>query len=139
MTLRVHRLDHVALDVRDLAASVRFYGEVLGLPRIERPAFGFPGAWFALGKQELHLVAAGVVRGIDHSNTHLGLLVDDALAVRRALEQQGVAGLQGPIHRPDGALQLFLRDPDGHVIEVLSWPASPGTHPCTPAPAAAAG
>ena len=25
---------------------------------------------------------------------------------------------EGPKHRPDGPLQVFLRDPDGHVIEL---------------------
>ena len=43
--------------VRDLEASVRFYEQVLELPRVPRPAFDFPGAWFALGNQELHLIA----------------------------------------------------------------------------------
>ena len=29
------RIDHIALNVRDLAASARFYGEVIGLTEIE--------------------------------------------------------------------------------------------------------
>ena len=43
------QLDHVALQASDLAGSCAFYANVLKLRPLERPAFSFPGAWFALG------------------------------------------------------------------------------------------
>ena len=120
MSVHVRELNHVALHVRDLATSVHFYGQVLGLPPIPRPSFDFPGAWFALGTQELHLIVDDHVRDGEHSVFHFALRVDDAHAARRALERQGLTEFQGPAPRPDGVLQLFFRDPDGHVIEMLS-------------------
>lgn len=58
--MKVLQLNHVALHVADVSASVRFYSDVLKLEEIPRPAFRFPGAWFRLGvDQELHLI--GVV------------------------------------------------------------------------------
>ena len=38
-------LNHVALHVSDLDASRKFYGELLGLEKIKRPDFNFPGEW----------------------------------------------------------------------------------------------
>ncbi len=50
-------LHHVSLPVRDVARSVGFYRDVLGLTQIPRPDFDFKGAWFALGTdQQLHLI-----------------------------------------------------------------------------------
>ena len=54
--IHIHELNHVLLNVRDLDASVHFYGTILELPRLPRPAFNFPGAWFAAGKQDIHLI-----------------------------------------------------------------------------------
>lgn len=42
--MRMLQLNHVAIHVADVPASVRFYHEVLGLEEIPRPAF-LPGAW----------------------------------------------------------------------------------------------
>ena len=54
-------LNHIALHVSNLEASNKFYGELLGLEKIKRPDFDFPGEWYRLGKsQELHLIAGRV-------------------------------------------------------------------------------
>ena len=55
--MKTTELNHVAIHVEDVEVSCRFYREVLKLEQIERPAFGFPGAWFRLGtEQDLHLI-----------------------------------------------------------------------------------
>jgi len=122
MAIKIHELNHVALHVRDLEASIRFYGEVLGLPQIPRPAFNFPGAWFALGGQELHLIADPELEPAKRRHHHFALLVDDAYAARAELATKGVTGLEGPSPRPDGPLQLFFHDPDGYRIELYHHP-----------------
>ena len=120
--LKIHELNHVALHVRDLTVSDRFYGEILALPRIPRPAFTFPGSWFALGSQELHLIEDPGVAPASRGNHHFALRVDDAFAARDALAAKGVAGFKGPSPRPDGPMQLFFNDPDGYLIELYSIP-----------------
>jgi catechol 2,3-dioxygenase-like lactoylglutathione lyase family enzyme len=110
-------LNHVALNVGDVAACERFYGEVLRLPALDRPAFGFPGAWFGIGgQQELHLIGERTEDG-SKSRGHFAMLVSDLDAVATRLESAGVE-FRGPKSRPDGARQILTANPDGNVIEL---------------------
>ena len=120
MSLKVHELNHVALHVSDLEKSIHFYGEILELPSLPRPAFNFPGAWFALGNQELHLIDDPEIQADSRRHHHFALLVDDAFAARAALEAKGLTEFRGPSPRPDGPMQLFFHDPDGYLIEMYS-------------------
>ena len=43
--MKTQDLNHIALHVEDLEASMEFYGEKLGFEPIPRPDFDFPGAW----------------------------------------------------------------------------------------------
>ncbi|HBN74488.1 MAG TPA: glyoxalase, partial [Planctomycetaceae bacterium] len=47
-------------------------------------------------------------------------------AAWEALEQSGIdyEVVSPPKFRPDGAVQIFLADPDGHVVELASDPQS---------------
>ncbi|HLJ57516.1 MAG TPA: VOC family protein [Chthonomonadaceae bacterium] len=122
MAIEIRELNHVALHVRDLDASIRFYRDVLGLPPIPRPAFNFAGAWFALGRQELHLIADPLLESSRRRHHHFALLVDDTHAAKAELAAKGVTAMEGPAPRPDGPLQLFFHDPDGYRIELYHWP-----------------
>lgn len=116
-------LNHVALHIRDLEASVAFYRDILCLAPLPRPAFDFPGAWFRLGTaQELHLIG-GRTEPVAASNrgNHFALRVDDLDAWENHLQTTG-ADFRPRKRRPDGASQVFLRDPDGHIIELFTGP-----------------
>jgi len=118
--MKIAELNHVALRVRDVEVSIRFYRDVIGLSLLPRPAFSFPGAWFRIGSvQELHLIQDGDVLTGDAGarDNHFALRVADFdAAARQMLETQAV--FRGPVRRPDGARQIFLKDPDGHVLEI---------------------
>ncbi len=111
-------LNHVALHVSDVECSVRFYRDQLGLEQILRPAFAFPGAWFRLGTvQELHLIGEREDRVVSGPrSTHFALQVGSLDSVCRELEARGVTLLSRQV-RPDGALQAYVEDPDGHCVE----------------------
>lgn len=122
MAIKIHELNHVALHVHDLEVSMQFYSEVVGLPQLPRPAFEFPGAWYALGNQELHLIYDPNLDPVFRRHHHFALLVDDAFAAKAELESKGVREFKGPSPRPDGPMQLFFYDPDGYMIEMYSNP-----------------
>lgn len=119
--MQVRQLNHVALHVADVGRSVAFYRDVLQLPPMPRPAFDFPGAWFQLGSdQELHLIGDRELPvHSHHRGGHFALVVDDLAAWERHLDACSATRLPRKI-RPDGALQTFVQDPDGHWIELCS-------------------
>lgn len=122
--MKTRQLDHVALHVADVEVSCQFYQQVLLLNPLPRPAFDFPGAWFRLGtSQELHLIGNRTESVHSHNRgNHFALLVDDIDAWEAHLVANNVSFFPRKT-RPDGATQIFLRDPDGHYIELCAPPA----------------
>src|SRR5258708_34535134 len=112
--MKICELNHVAIHVADVEQSREFYRSVLRLESLPRPAFSFPGAWFRLGEgQELHLIGEredDVLSG--NRGNHFALRVDDLDAWAGHLQKVG-AEFAPKQQRPDGAGQIFLRDPDG--------------------------
>ena len=131
--MKILELNHVAIHVADVARSCAFYRDGLRLEMLPRPAFDFPGAWFRLGEvQELHLIGRRLEQVPPvNRNHHFALRVDDIVAWEKHLSEVR-ADFQPRKQRPDGAWQIFLRDPDGHFIELFT---SPGVSPSSlPAP-----
>jgi catechol 2,3-dioxygenase-like lactoylglutathione lyase family enzyme len=128
--LSVKTIDHVTLVVKDLEQSERFYVDLLGMEIIERPAFSFPGLWFQAGATQVHLIAespeagpAGLpeFQGTQPSRGfHLAFEVDDCDEAAATLRKQGIDIVSGPRSRPDGPRQLYIYDPDGHLVELYS-------------------
>jgi len=122
--VEIRELNHVAIHVRDVEASSRFYREVLRLESIPRPAFTFPGAWFRLGAaaQELHIIGERTEPVHAHNRgNHFALRVDSLDEWEEHLEKVK-ADFRPRKIRPDGAWQVFVRDPDGHVVELFTGP-----------------
>lgn len=122
MSFDVESLHHVTIPVRDLERSKRFYGELLGLQQLDRPPFGFPGAWYALGDGQLHLVAdgGGTFRADDRVNprdSHFAIRVESFDEAVELLRSSRLA-IKVDRHSVTGFPQLYVVDPDGHVIEV---------------------
>ncbi len=125
----VKAIDHVTLVVSDLERSREFYAGLLGMEEKPRPDFGFPGAWFQAGTTQIHLNiqsdeagtagltydAQSITRAL-----HVAFVVEDANQSAEVLRARGVEIIAGPRNRPDGAIQLYILDPDGHQIEITS-------------------
>lgn len=117
--LKILQLNHVGLFVADLDRSVAFYGDALGLERKARPDFGDKGAWFAIGaEQELHVIERGDAGALpEDPPSHFALVVADEADAVAHLEKRGIP-IRSRSRRPDGAVQILIRDPDGHSIEL---------------------
>ncbi len=121
--LEIETLHHVSLSVTDLPRSKRFYGDVLGLAELERPAFDFPGAWYSLGDRQLHLIVhttPRTLRGtteIDSRDGHFAARVRDFNRTVEHLRTLGVPLRERP-QNPTPWEQVYVTDPDGNVIEL---------------------
>ena len=125
----VKSLDHVTIVVKDLEATRRFYVDLLGMEEVERPAFSFAGQWFQAGPTLIHTILefsgsgpAGLGGGTNTRGHHFAFLVDDVSEAASLIAARGIPFVSPPKQRPDGAMQLFIRDPDGHLVELTSNP-----------------
>ncbi len=114
----IHYL-HAAILVSDLEAAEHFYGTILGLPKVDRP-MKFPGAWYQIGDQQLHLIvspgyqAPSVNEEKWGRNPHVAFGVADLEAAKAQLQAHNC-----PIQTSaSGRAALFARDPDGNVVEL---------------------
>jgi glyoxylase I family protein len=112
---------HVSLNVTDAEEAGAFYEDVLGLTRIERPDFGFPGVWLDAGGVQVHLLEVPDHRAPD--GQHFAFRVDDVDAVHARLTERGVKA-SAPSAFPGAGRQSFFRDPSGNLIE-LNQPDPP--------------
>lgn len=111
------------LYVRDLAASVNFYSEVLGLPIVARPAPHMVIIALENGVLYLHADSPDApdwLKAALESNTRsAGIIchieVADVVALQDRLISGGVTISKGPIeaHRQ---LQLYVYDPSGYNL-----------------------
>jgi catechol 2,3-dioxygenase-like lactoylglutathione lyase family enzyme len=147
----VKGLDHVSVTCADLDASIRFYGELLGLPLRDRgetdgtelaELTGLPRAritWAELdlgGDRILELVEFVEPRGRPAGGDlnapgrgHIGLAVDGIDELYRSLAAAGVPLRSAPVRLTEpgewfGVRTLYAEDPDGVLIELVERSAS---------------
>jgi len=120
--MHVKGAHHYSLAVADVERADGFYGDLLGLPQIERPNFGLPGTWYQAGPVQLHLIETP--QGVDVGSQppaltplaqHIAFEIPDYEAMRSRLEEAGVEMLA----TGSEVGQIFVRDPDGNTVEFI--------------------
>lgn len=124
--MKVERLDHLVLTVRDVSATCAFYARVLGMTETTFGA-GRKALAFGCQKINLHLYqhefepkAASPMPG----SADLCFITATPLTqVIEHLQASDVAILEGPVARTGALgpiLSVYFRDPDGNLIEVAN-------------------
>ena len=122
----VSGLLHVAIKTNDLAATVAFYCDVIGLHAVARPDFGYPGAWLAVpgGEAIIHIYAGGPALGRD-GRAPTGTAAIDHVSITAAgyhdyidrFRRHGLDWREFAV--PGTSLwQLFVYDPSGVQLEL---------------------
>ena len=129
MGVSVGVLDHFNIRTRNLADTVRFYEDVLGLEKGARPNFAFPGAWmYSEGKAVVHLV--------DISKTDEAQKPDSGVVHHVAFASSGFDGMKrrldlalALVHEPEVVQEARarLREPGDLVgLDLVGPPSDPG-------------
>jgi len=118
---------HVAIKTEDLEATNSFYTEILGAKFAQRPPMDIPGSWLDFHGTQIH-VLAGEKAFTEENNVRYGSGTVDHIAVKasRYDEMKQTAVVHGLEYRENdikeaGLWQLFLKDPNGIVIELNFW------------------
>ncbi|MEK5443031.1 MULTISPECIES: VOC family protein [unclassified Fredinandcohnia] len=121
--IKYKELHHVSLTVTNLEKAKDFYSNILCLNEIERPNFDFPGAWYEIGNQQLHLIylpESQTIRkdkSISSREGHFALRVENYYDTLNWLSINNVTVLEKP-DSVSGFAQIFCADPDGNLIEL---------------------
>ncbi len=129
--LRPTRIAETVLYVDDLDRSVGFYTGLFGAPVLRRDE-----RFCALGIAEEQVLLL-FVRGVSKNPSHVeggmipahdgsgplhvafGIKEDELVNWEHMLEQQGIP-LESRVRWPGGVISLYFRDPDRHMVELVT-------------------
>jgi catechol 2,3-dioxygenase-like lactoylglutathione lyase family enzyme len=146
--MTVTRIDHVGITVSDLDRALGFYRDLLGLRVLADSTLSEPEVADLLGFDSVQLRIADLDSGdgrvveliqylqpkgtridyqsADPATAHIAFTVDDLASVHERLVRAGatiVSRRPITISEPggsfDGAICLYVRDPDGVILELV--------------------
>lgn len=125
--MKIDRIDHIVLTVKDIEAACDFYSEVLGM---EIVTFGEGRTALAFGRQKINLHQAGKefepkAAAPAPGSADLCFITESPLVeVTEHLRSCGVEIIEGPVKRT-GAVgpieSVYIRDPDLNLIEIAVY------------------
>ena len=118
--MTVKLLDHVNIHTADLAGTVDFYVDVIGLEQGKRPTtIGRPGAWlYCNGRPLIHLIENAQSRPASTGPIdHVAFETEGYEIMASKLTERGLAFETKEL--PDFRLrQIFVHDPNGVKLEL---------------------
>jgi catechol 2,3-dioxygenase-like lactoylglutathione lyase family enzyme len=134
MSVKVHSLDHLVINVSDVTRSVEWYRKVLGMEvKIFDPGHGKPPRTSLIfGSQKINLRPHDADKVEWFTADHETAGSDDLCFLTSSTPDEvvahlgacGVAIAEGPVRKQGarGTLQsVYCRDPDGSLIEISSY------------------
>ena len=124
----IQRIDHFVMTVRDIDATCDFYAKVLGM---DVATFGAGRKALVFGTQKINLHAAGkefdpkALRPTPGAVDVCFITENPLEGVIKELHSLGVVIEEGPVKRTGATgdiLSVYLRDPDGNLVEISNYP-----------------
>ena len=122
--IKIGRLDHLVLTVKSIQTTCDFYCEILGMQREE---FGAGRVALKFGTQKINLHQAGsefepkAVKPTPGSADLCFIAEGNIAIIVSHLDKCNVSIEEGPVARTGAMgeiLSVYLRDPDGNLIEI---------------------
>lgn len=125
--MKVDRLDHLVLTVKDINETVQFYSSAMGMEKVE---FGEGRIALSFGQQKINLHQLGKefepkAQNVKSGSADLCFIIETPVEQAiNDLELRGINVIEGPVQRT-GALgkikSAYFRDADGNLIEVSNY------------------
>lgn len=124
--MKIERLDHLVITTQNLKACLHFYKDILEMEVVEQA--GRYALRFGEQKFNIHQKKAEFLPAASHptyGSLDLCLVVAETIEeVKKEVELKGYPVEVGPVVR-HGALgemkSLYLRDPDGNLVELCHY------------------
>jgi catechol 2,3-dioxygenase-like lactoylglutathione lyase family enzyme len=120
--MKLHGVHHINIRcaVSDLPRIEKFYGELMGMKKGERPNFPNEGIWLWHDNHPLIHVSArcpdGFLKEKHHGSVdHVAFGMTGAAAFRDHVQKLGIPFEAQNV--PEAGFQIFLKDPIGTVLE----------------------
>ena len=125
--IKLKSIRHTGVPVMDVEKAREFYGGVLGFKEIPRPEIkGIPGIWYEWNGTQVHIIGQRnemAAKGLPGVGTHIALQVEDLEEAKKVLTERGIEFREfTPPPNIGNAPVLFVRDPDGNVVELRTEP-----------------
>lgn len=122
---RALKINHVTVIVDNLEKAGQFYQNELGLEPLAAFHFDYPVMFFKFNdEQQLHI---SEWEDTTSFRGHICVQVDDFNGLFFRMKELNAIDIKpwGKVRQlPDGAMQMFLRDPAGNLVEISSAPGS---------------
>jgi Lactoylglutathione lyase and related lyases len=124
--MELEGIDHVALGVRDIEKSARWYIEVLGFERLHKDMWNGVPTFIGKGNTGLALFPASPdAKSIsstprDIRMLHLAFRANrkNFLAAQHQLKKRGI---KFEFQEHEISHSIYFRDPDGHELEITTY------------------
>jgi catechol 2,3-dioxygenase-like lactoylglutathione lyase family enzyme len=124
--MNIQSIDHLVLTVDDLKSSVEFY-QMLGMTY---ETFGENRHALYFGSQKINLHIKGkeiepkATFAVPGSEDLCFIIDTPVMQAQQMLTSKGIKVLSGPVKRTGATgniLSIYLRDPDGNLIELCNY------------------
>jgi catechol 2,3-dioxygenase-like lactoylglutathione lyase family enzyme len=122
--MKLEGIDHVAIGVRDIARSAKWYIEVLGFERLHEDMWNGVPTFIGKGKTGIALFPASQEpKSSSHREIrmlHLAFRADreNFLAAQGELQKRGI---KFEFQDHEISHSIYFRDPDGHQLEITTY------------------
>lgn len=124
--MRFKNIDHIVITTQDVDACLHFYVDILGMELDQRN--GRHAVRFGSQKFNIHTRKAEFLPAAEHptyGSLDLCLILDGSVDMAKAeIERKGYPIELGPVrrHGARGAMRsIYLRDPDGNLVELAEY------------------
>ncbi len=114
----------MVLAARPFQEMREFYGQILGMTELPRPELPVPGAWYECQGVQVHLIGhSDAMANVPGVGPHIALQVEDLEQAKQELTTRGIEFKEiAPPPSMRANPVLFVRDPDGNVVELRTDP-----------------